>query len=318
MSKLKAPFPYFGGKSTISEEIWGRFDYVHVRSYIEPFAGSAAVSLRHPNPSLLSLEILNDFDGMVTNAWRAIKWYPDDVAEVAAWPMNELDLHSRSEYVEAKRSELESRLHGEDLTDILRRDPKYCDVEIAAWWIWGMCSAIGDSFTEQKKSIPSVLSPRGVLSQSYGPDTLKVLSKRLLKTRITCGDWKRVVKENILLHRTPVAVFLDPPYASTDRHDTYKHESYSVASEVEEWCKEWGDHDDVQIILAGYDGDYDLPDWEKIYWKTGGGYGNITRTEGGVTQGKENSSKEVLWCNKNCSGKKKSEGLDFVIKGLSD
>lgn len=300
MTTLKAPFPYFGGKSRIASKIWSKFGSVN--SYIEPFAGSAAVALANPYWTNLSLEVINDFDGMVTNAWRAIKWSPNEVKKWVDWPMNELDSHARSEWVEKQRSELEERLQNEELTDIMRKDPHFHDAKIAAWWVWGMCGAIGDSFTEQKKSIPSVLSPRGVQSKTFDADQyFDKLATRLKETRITCGDWKRVVKDNILLHRTPVAVFLDPPYASPDRHDTYKHESYSVASEVEEWCFEYGDNPDIKIILAGYEGDYDLPpSWVSFPWKTMGGFGNITRTEGGMTQGKANASKERLWINKTC------------------
>ena len=39
--KLKAPFPYFGGKSAISELVWARLG--NPRTYIEPFFGSGAL-----------------------------------------------------------------------------------------------------------------------------------------------------------------------------------------------------------------------------------------------------------------------------------
>lgn len=301
MSILKAPFPYFGGKSSIAALVWERFG--DVRSYIEPFVGSAAISLANPRPEVLDLEILNDLDGMVTNAWRALKWSPEELKPLIDWPMNELDLHARSEWVEAQREELEARLQGEDLTDILRKDPHFHDVKIAAWWIWGMGAAIGDAFVKQKKAIPCVYSPRGVHGKTFDVDKMLArFEKRLRNTRITCGNWNRVVGDNILLNTTPVAVFLDPPYASTDRHDTYAHESYSVASEVGEWCLAHGDNPNVKIILAGYEGDYDLPDnWECLPWKTMGGYGNISRVEGGTTRGKENASRERLWLSPSCN-----------------
>jgi site-specific DNA-adenine methylase len=41
--KLKAPFPYFGGKSRIAAEVWRRFG--DVKTYVEPFCGSCAVLL---------------------------------------------------------------------------------------------------------------------------------------------------------------------------------------------------------------------------------------------------------------------------------
>lgn len=40
---LKAPFPYFGGKSKVAPLIWERFGVVS--NYVEPFFGSGAVLL---------------------------------------------------------------------------------------------------------------------------------------------------------------------------------------------------------------------------------------------------------------------------------
>ena len=296
MTKLKAPFPYFGGKSRIASDFWEEVG--PVKGYIEPFAGSIAVCLACPWPGRLKNEVINDLDGMITNAWRAIKFDPDAVKDHIDWPMSEIDLHSRSEWIDKQRKGLESKL---------RADPEYYNAKIAGWYIWGLGCSIGDAFIEQKKAIPSITGPRGVFGQNFDPDKVfKALSNRLKNTRITNGDWGRVVKESVLTYQTPVAVFLDPPYSSEDRHDTYKHESYSVASEVNEWCKVWGNHEDVRIVLAGYAGDYDLPDdWKTIHWKTAGGYANIQRV-GESKQGKENADKERLWVSPSCVSDKSS------------
>ena len=44
--KLKAPFPYFGGKGRVAGEVWKRFGAV--KTYVEPFFGSGAVLLGRP------------------------------------------------------------------------------------------------------------------------------------------------------------------------------------------------------------------------------------------------------------------------------
>jgi site-specific DNA-adenine methylase len=44
---LKAPFPWFGGKSRVADIVWDRFG--DVANYVEPFFGSGAVLL-HPAP----------------------------------------------------------------------------------------------------------------------------------------------------------------------------------------------------------------------------------------------------------------------------
>lgn len=40
---LKAPFPYFGGKSGAVAQVWEAFG--DVKNYVEPFMGSAAMLL---------------------------------------------------------------------------------------------------------------------------------------------------------------------------------------------------------------------------------------------------------------------------------
>ena len=44
---LKAPFPYFGGKSRAAALVWPRFGVV--RNYCEPFFGSGAMLLARPD-----------------------------------------------------------------------------------------------------------------------------------------------------------------------------------------------------------------------------------------------------------------------------
>ena len=58
---LKAPFPYFGGKSMIAKEVWAHFG--DVPNYVEPMFGSGAVLLGRPSWHTNSIETLNDADG---------------------------------------------------------------------------------------------------------------------------------------------------------------------------------------------------------------------------------------------------------------
>src|ERR1035437_5642862 len=84
---IKAPFPYFGGKSAVSRAVWQRFGQPD--TYIEPFAGSLAVLLGRPFYS--GREIANDIDGFITNFWRACQADPESVSHHADWPINEAD-----------------------------------------------------------------------------------------------------------------------------------------------------------------------------------------------------------------------------------
>ena len=91
MKTLKAPFPYFGGKSKAAQIVWGRLG--DVKNYVEPFFGSGAVLLARPHEP--RVETVNDLDGLLCNFWRAVQAAPDAVAEAADWPVSECDLHAR-------------------------------------------------------------------------------------------------------------------------------------------------------------------------------------------------------------------------------
>lgn len=95
--KLKAPFPWFGGKSRASELVWKHLgaDYPN---YVEPFAGSVACLLSRPG-SDIGLETINDKDAYLINAWRALQGDPAGVARYADYPVHELDLHARHRWL---------------------------------------------------------------------------------------------------------------------------------------------------------------------------------------------------------------------------
>ena len=87
----KAPFPWFGGKTHAAPHIWAALgDCEH---YVEPFSGSLAALLLRPhqcNRAYYS-ETVNDLDGLLCNAWRAIQLHPDETAEAASRPVSECD-----------------------------------------------------------------------------------------------------------------------------------------------------------------------------------------------------------------------------------
>jgi hypothetical protein len=128
---LKAPFPYFGGKSRAAAQIWARLG--DPDNYVEPFFGSGAVLLARPGGHG-KVETVNDADGLLSNFWRAVRADPASVAAYADWPVNEADLHARHLWLVGRR---------ESLTDRLMADPDWCDVKAAGWWVWGACCWIG-------------------------------------------------------------------------------------------------------------------------------------------------------------------------------
>jgi len=129
VQSLRAPFPWFGGKSRAAALIWARFG--DVPNYVEPFAGSLAVLLGRPHAP--RAETVNDKDAYVANFWRATEADPEAVAHYADWPVNEADLHARHEWLVGQTG-FRQRMLG---------DPDHYDVKIAGWWVWGLCQWIG-------------------------------------------------------------------------------------------------------------------------------------------------------------------------------
>lgn len=173
---LRAPFPWFGGKSRAAPLVWQAFG--DVANYVEPFAGSLAVLLARPTPP--RVETVNDKDCYLANFWRAVQAAPDEVAFWADSPVNEADLHATHRWLingenelarmrkasaaalqalaagdvaraqEALRAgQLEGRPLGAALRERLRKDEGYFDAEVAGRWVWGISQWIGSGWCAQ-------------------------------------------------------------------------------------------------------------------------------------------------------------------------
>ena len=121
---MRTPFPYFGGKNYIAPAIWQRLGDPNY--YFEPFAGALGNLLGRPTPG--KHEYVGDTDCLITNFFRAAR-YGDyrELARLAEWPTSQLDLEARTKWLKRQHQ----RLH-RGLTD----DPKWYDLECAAWYAW--------------------------------------------------------------------------------------------------------------------------------------------------------------------------------------
>jgi hypothetical protein len=99
---LTAPFPFYGSKRYVVDEVWRRFG--SPIQYIEPFCGSAAILLAAPKPA--SLEIINDGSGFIANFWRAVNYQPENVARWADYPVIHVDLGARHIWLMDQREKL--------------------------------------------------------------------------------------------------------------------------------------------------------------------------------------------------------------------
>ena len=317
---LRAPFPWFGGKSKVAPLIWERFG--DVKNYVEPFAGSLAVLLSRPHEP--KIETVNDLDGMVANFWRAIQADPEAVARWADWPVNELDLHARHLWLtNAGRAQVER----------LRSDPEWFNPQIAGWWVWGCCQWIGSGWCRHPEwqKLPHLgnagrgvhrpsqqlphLGDAGRGERGYGcPSTepatpedeiypyFRALAARLRRVRVCCGDWSRVCGPTPTVKQGLTAVFLDPPYDQNERDGELYAVETPVAADVRAWCLENGADKRLRIALCGYAGEgheaLEAAGWSVVAWKARGGYGS----QGTGTDGRENSRRERVWFSPHCLG----------------
>ena len=136
---IKAPFPYFGGKSKVASVVWERFG--DVSNYVEPFCGSMAVLLGRPADHRGRCETVNDKNHFIANFWRAVKNDPEAVADWADWPVNESDLFPRHKWLVTEGAE---RIAG------INDDPFLYDPQVAGWWLWGQCAWIGSGWCSSK------------------------------------------------------------------------------------------------------------------------------------------------------------------------
>jgi len=334
---MKAPFPWFGGKSRVAHLVWDRFG--NVPNYVEPFAGSLAVLLQRPHEP--KTETVNDIDCYLSNFWRALAVDPEGVAHWADWPVNEADLHARHWWL-VRQAGFRERMH---------EDPDYYDVQVAGWWVWGLCQWIGGGWCEypewqqlphlgnagrgvhrpsQKlphlgdagmgaRSVPlqrpGLSRPGrghlgGLAHAGYGDlqAYLYALAERLRKVRVCCGDWSRVLGPSPTYKLGLTGVFLDPPYSHEARDgDLYAVDSMTVAQDVARWAIENGDNPELRIALCGYEGDYaGLDGWACVAWKAPGGYSSRNKN------GNDNPHKERIWFSPHCMESVQVEQLALV------
>jgi DNA adenine methylase len=301
---LKAPFPWFGGKSRVSSLVWDRFG--NVTNYVEPFFGSGAVLLGRPHAP--STETVNDLDCMVANFWRALSHSPDEVALHADNPVNEADQHARHVWL-CSQAEFRERM---------KTDPEYYDVKIAGWWVWGQCCWIGSGWCsdggERSRQIPHLSAggrginrklPHlgngglGINRQLVNiQDYMQQLAERLRRVRVCCGDWSRVCSPAVTIHHGTTGIFMDPPYSDEANRDSdiYSCDSGDVAHAVRKWAIELGSDPLARIALCGYEGEHEMPEsWECVAWKAPGGYGSQ-----GNERGRENAGRERIWFSPYC------------------
>ena len=324
--ELRAPFPYFGGKSAVAGLIWERLG--SPKQYIEPFCGSAAVLLSAP--VVAPLEVVNDLNGFIANFWRSVKYQPEKVAGWADYPVSHIDLGARHNWLMDRAVALGDAL----------QDPEWPgDAQAAGWWLWGQCSWIGSGWcnwgkvpyasdagmgVQARGQIPHASNAgMGVQARGQIPHTsdagmgvqargriphtsdagmgiqltsgglvalewLHRLATRLERTRLIHGDWNRCLNNHY--GGSATAVFLDPPYRGFEHVFSG---ALQIADAVESWAR---DHAMLRIALCGLKGDYDLRGWDIQIWKR----------PRPTYLGSDTTNREAIWFSPACLPARKS------------
>lgn len=299
---LRAPFPWFGGKSRVASLVWERLG--DVPNYVEPFAGSLAVLLGRPHAP--KTETVNDRDAFLANFWRAVQSDPDAVARWADWPVNETDLQARHLWLVN---------HGREIVARLGAEPNFYDARVAGWWVWGLCQWIGDGWCSgrgphrlsgMREGVSRKLPALGDAGRGvHRPDTslvayMRALAVRFRYVRVACGDWARVVGPSVTTKNGCTGLLLDPPYDDDEHAMQYAARARGVASAVSVWALENGDNPLLRIALCGYASNKDAErlvsaGWSEVSWKTKGGYGSQ-----GDGRGRDNATRERIWFSPHC------------------
>lgn len=252
---MNTPFAYFGNKRRISPEIWRRLG--DPTYYFEPFAGALGALLTRPNKG--KYEYVGDTHCHISNFFRAAK-YGDyrELAKLAKWPNSQLDLEARLKWLPQQQT----RLH-RGLSD----DPKWHDLECAAWFAWVQSvriSSTGTTIVLERSA--GVLRRSEDLEEYFG-----TLAERLENVVIDYGDWTRMTSiAERKCQRSDCAIMLDPPYhLSTGRQkNLYVHDAPDVSSYVRRWALARSKtHPRLRIAVCGYPGEHAMPsDWEEFHW----------------------------------------------------
>lgn len=290
-AEYKPIFPWFGGKSPVADLVWDAIGS-DVANYVEPFFGSGAVLFLRPGGAG-HIETVND-----------------------------ADLHARHLWLIGQRERITDRLCG---------DESFYDAKAAGWWAWGLCCWIGSGWCSGNGPWQSVdgqmvlrnpgqgvnrqLPHLGDPGKGHEPETpdecyrrrewlkgyLYSFASRLRNVRVCCGDWARVCGPSVTFRHGPTGVFLDPPYADSAKRtaNLYATDCEQVAHQVREWAIEQGKNPLMRIVLAGYEGEHQMPsDWQTVEWQATGGYGLISGDE--EQTGRANRKRERLWLSPAC------------------
>lgn len=198
MPKPITPWP--GGKSRLAPALFSLFCDEH-RTYVEPFAGAAAMLFLRSEPA--KHEVLNDINRDLVNLYRVVRHHLDELVRQFRW-----QLVSRDEFERLLRSAPDT------LTDIQR----------AARFFYLQKTSFGAKVEGRSFGVDLRSPPR--LNLLRLEEDLSEAHLRLARVTIENLSWQECVAR----YDSPATFFfMDPPYWQT--------EGYGVAFGLEEYVR---------------------------------------------------------------------------------
>lgn len=288
--KIDKLFTYFGNKERIAEMVWPLFG--QTAAYVEPFAGCASMLLS--SPYYHRFEAINDADCYIVNAFRSVKYHHKEVIKRLYNPRFEMDLHARQDYLVNHKTRFEKEMY--------RSDPKFCDPELAAWWIWGINLWIGSNWCSRNHTVKTLRTwsqkptacNHGILNKGNRKEIIDSMVtkvfERLVDVNILYGDFERVLTPSYTTQFGTTAVFLDPPYVANEDCYEQADSDGSVWDRAMTWFINNKDNPQLRIVLCGEERQWPNPPKgiRTISWLRGSGYSRDKSVD---------NRKECIWTN---------------------
>lgn len=221
-------FPWPGNKRRLAKHILPLLTAPH-RTYVEPFAGSAAILfMRDPAP----IEVINDINGELVRLYRCVQHHLEELVRQFRWA-----LVSREMFRWAQLQ------HVDTLTDIQR----------AARFFYLQKLAFGGKVASQTFGVSPGSAPRINLLRIE--EDLSQAHLRLARVTIEHLPWQECLQR---YDRPETLFFLDPPYWQTmgygnsfgiDQHEALAAAMRSLQGRA---ILTINDHPDMRRVYAGF------------------------------------------------------------------
>lgn len=260
---MKPPFPYYGGKTRVAEEIV-RLLPAH-RHYVEPFFGAGSVLLAKPQ---ITMETVNDINGDIVAFFRVLR---DRLPELERACM--LTPHSREEFGDARN-------RPDDLDDIERARRVFVNLSqgrAASLRKTGWAHFVNPGTMSHAGSRANYLH---TMVGRFAP-----VAERMLGVSIENRDALQLIDE--YGRHDEVLLYVDPPYlANTRTSRGYEAEFDSIAQHTQlldalRACR-------AAVILSGYESDL----YEQLLT------GWHVHALAGARNQRNTPTREVVWSNR--------------------